>query len=124
MCNNADWEALACQEAVKLTVALYPSCTDTNSGSIVLVPVLVSNVALLISGADLYSMYVGEGEALLRDTFRQARLAAPSIIFFDEADAVASRRFYTPLLYIGVTIGTSSLFHLESRGFDQPTVIY
>lgn len=45
-----------------------------------------------LSGADLYSMYVGEGEALLRDTFRQARLAAPSIIFFDEADAVASRR--------------------------------
>jgi hypothetical protein len=40
-------------------------------------------------------MYVGEGEALLRDTFRQARLAAPSIIFFDEADAVASRRLYT-----------------------------
>jgi len=48
-----------------------------------------------LSGADLYSMYVGEGESLLRDTFRQARLAAPSIIFFDEADAVASRRFYT-----------------------------
>jgi SpoVK/Ycf46/Vps4 family AAA+-type ATPase len=37
-------------------------------------------------------MYVGEGEALLRDTFRRARLATPSIIFLDEADALAPRR--------------------------------
>ncbi|VFR02338.1 unnamed protein product [Cuscuta campestris] len=43
-------------------------------------------------GAELYSMYVGEGEALLRNTFRRARLAAPSIIFFDEADVVAAKR--------------------------------
>lgn len=45
-----------------------------------------------LSGADLYSMYVGEGEALLRSIFQRARLAAPSIIFFDEADVVASKR--------------------------------
>ncbi|KAM7484438.1 hypothetical protein LguiA_000447 [Lonicera macranthoides] len=45
-----------------------------------------------LSGAELYSMYVGEGEALLRNTFRRACLAAPSIIFFDEADVVASKR--------------------------------
>ncbi|CAL5388111.1 unnamed protein product [Camellia sinensis] len=43
-------------------------------------------------GAELYSMYVGEGEALLHNTFRRARLAAPSIIFFDEADVVAAKR--------------------------------
>ncbi|KAK4423680.1 Cell division control protein 48B [Sesamum alatum] len=45
-----------------------------------------------LSGAELYSMYVGEGEALLRNTFRKASLAAPSIIFFDEADVVAAKR--------------------------------
>ncbi|KAL4301689.1 hypothetical protein GQ457_10G028600 [Hibiscus cannabinus] len=45
-----------------------------------------------LSGAELYSMYVGEGEALLRNTFRRALLAAPSIIFFDEADVVAAKR--------------------------------
>lgn len=37
-------------------------------------------------------MYVGEGEALLRNTFHRARLTAPSIIFFDEVDAVAAKR--------------------------------
>ncbi|KAL0003667.1 hypothetical protein SO802_011228 [Lithocarpus litseifolius] len=45
-----------------------------------------------LSGAELYSMYVGEGEALLRNIFQRARLAAPSIIFFDEADVVAAKR--------------------------------
>lgn len=45
-----------------------------------------------LSGAELYSMYVGEGEALLRNTFQRACLAAPSIIFFDEADVVAAKR--------------------------------
>lgn len=47
---------------------------------------------LCFSGAELFSMYVGEGEALLRNTFRRARLVAPSIIFFDEADVVAAKR--------------------------------
>lgn len=45
-----------------------------------------------LSGAELYSKYVGEGEALLRRTFQKARLAAPSILFFDEADAIAPKR--------------------------------
>lgn len=42
-------------------------------------------------------MYVGEGEALLRNTFQRARLASPSIIFFDEADVVACKRFVSYL---------------------------
>lgn len=42
-----------------------------------------------LSGAQLYSMYVGEGEALLRGTFKMARQAAPSIIFLDEVDSLA-----------------------------------
>ncbi|CAL5337877.1 unnamed protein product [Camellia sinensis] len=45
-----------------------------------------------LSGAKLYSTYVGEGEALLHNTFWRAHLAALSIIFFDEADVVAAKR--------------------------------
>jgi len=44
------------------------------------------------STPQLYSMYVGEGEATLRDVFARARMAAPSIIFLDEADAIAPGR--------------------------------
>jgi ATP-dependent 26S proteasome regulatory subunit len=42
-----------------------------------------------LSGAQLFSAYLGEGEALLRDAFSRARMAAPAIIFIDELDAVA-----------------------------------
>jgi len=45
-----------------------------------------------LSCAQLFSRYLGEGESLLRDAFRRARLAAPSIVFLDEADALAGRR--------------------------------
>ncbi|KAK9154237.1 hypothetical protein Sjap_001717 [Stephania japonica] len=51
-----------------------------------------TQASLFSFGADYYSMYVGEGEALLRNTFQKARLAAPSIIFLDEVDGVASKR--------------------------------
>ncbi|CAI5535747.1 unnamed protein product [Closterium sp. Naga37s-1] len=46
----------------------------------------------ICSGADLFSMYVGEGEAMLKDTFRLARMAAPSVVFVDEVDVVGGRR--------------------------------
>jgi AAA family ATPase len=36
-------------------------------------------------------MYVGESERATREVFRKARAASPSIIFFDEIDAIASR---------------------------------
>mmetsp|Transcript_14303 Transcript_14303/g.46979 ORF Transcript_14303/g.46979 Transcript_14303/m.46979 type:complete len:358 (-) Transcript_14303:166-1239(-) len=42
--------------------------------------------------ADLFSMFTGEGEAILRDAFTRARAAAPSIIFLDEIDGVAANR--------------------------------
>lgn len=44
---------------------------------------------LPLSASSLYSMYVGEGEALLRARFQQARQTAPSIVFLDEIDALA-----------------------------------
>lgn len=47
---------------------------------------------LAVKGAEILSMYVGESEKALREIFRKARSARPSIIFFDEIDAIASKR--------------------------------
>ena len=47
---------------------------------------------LAVKGAEILSMYVGESERALREIFRKARSASPSIIFFDEIDAIASKR--------------------------------
>eukprot|EP00803_Ostreobium_quekettii_P007029 evm.model.scf_827.4 EVM.evm.TU.scf_827.4 scf_827:40391-46953(+) len=47
---------------------------------------------LPLSCAQVYSMYAGEGEAILRETFRRGRMSAPAIILLDEVDAIAGRR--------------------------------
>src|SRR5690606_21291208 len=45
-----------------------------------------------IKGAELLDKYVGESERGVRDVFARARTVAPSIIFFDELDALAPVR--------------------------------
>ncbi len=45
-----------------------------------------------IRGPELLSKWVGESEKAVRETFRKARQVAPSIIFFDELDALAPAR--------------------------------
>ncbi|TFY80010.1 hypothetical protein EWM64_g3999 [Hericium alpestre] len=45
-----------------------------------------------VRGPELLNKYVGESERAVREIFRKARAAAPSIIFFDEIDALASSR--------------------------------
>jgi transitional endoplasmic reticulum ATPase len=45
-----------------------------------------------IKGPQLISRYVGESERGVRETFRTAKHAAPTILFFDEIDSLAPRR--------------------------------
>jgi len=45
-----------------------------------------------VKGPEFISKWVGESAKAVRETFRKARSAAPCIIFFDEIDAIASRR--------------------------------
>ncbi|TFK22011.1 AAA family ATPase [Coprinopsis marcescibilis] len=45
-----------------------------------------------VKGPELLNKFVGESERAVREVFRKARAAAPSIIFFDEIDALATSR--------------------------------
>ncbi len=47
---------------------------------------------IAIRGPQLLSKWVGESERAVRDIFKKARQVAPSIIFFDELDALAPPR--------------------------------
>lgn len=47
---------------------------------------------LSIKGPELFSKWVGESEKAVRDLFTKARQVAPSIIFFDEMDAIGGER--------------------------------
>ncbi|KAG8454106.1 hypothetical protein GDO86_000663, partial [Hymenochirus boettgeri] len=47
---------------------------------------------LAVKGPELMNKYVGESERAVRQIFRKARTVAPSILFFDEIDALAVER--------------------------------
>jgi transitional endoplasmic reticulum ATPase/AAA family ATPase len=47
---------------------------------------------LAVKGPELLSKWLGESERALASLFKRARMASPCIIFFDEIDAIASKR--------------------------------
>ncbi|KAJ3253408.1 spermatogenesis associated protein 5 [Boothiomyces macroporosus] len=47
---------------------------------------------MAVKGPELFSKWVGESEKAVQQIFKKARAASPSIIFFDEIDALAVRR--------------------------------
>lgn len=73
-------------------VLLYgpPGCAKT---TLVKAAASSSHCAFLsVSGADLFSPFVGDSEKALAQLFRQARACAPSILFLDEIDSILGSR--------------------------------
>jgi len=60
-----------------------------------------------VRGPQLLSKWVGESERAVREVFKKARQVSPSIIFFDEIDALAPSR------------GTSSDSHVSDNVLNQ-----
>ncbi|KAK2195651.1 bifunctional P-loop containing nucleoside triphosphate hydrolase/ATPase [Babesia duncani] len=46
-----------------------------------------------VVGSEFVQKYLGEGPRMVRDIFRLARENAPAILFIDEVDAIATKRF-------------------------------
>ncbi|MFX1514968.1 MAG: CDC48 family AAA ATPase [Promethearchaeota archaeon] len=70
-----------------------------------------------IKGPELLSKWVGESEKGIREVFRKARQAAPSIIFFDEIDSIAPIRGKS--FDSGVTERMISQFLTELDGLEE-----
>jgi AAA family ATPase len=73
-------------------ILLYgpPGCSKTLLAKAVATE--CSNNFIAVKGPELFSKYVGDSEKAVREVFRKARAAAPSVIFFDEIDALAVSR--------------------------------
>ncbi|KAG8738459.1 AAA+-type ATPase, partial [Ceratobasidium sp. 414] len=67
-----------------------PGCSKTMIARALATESGVNFVA--VKGPELLNKYVGESERAVREIFKKARGAAPSIIFFDEIDALATAR--------------------------------
>ncbi|XP_077989343.1 ATPase family gene 2 protein homolog B-like, partial [Glandiceps talaboti] len=73
-------------------VLLYgpPGCCKT---TLVRAAATACNATFLaVSGAQLYSPYVGDSEKSIAEVFHHARLGAPSILFLDEVDSIIGKR--------------------------------
>lgn len=73
-------------------VLLYgpPGCSKTLTAKALATESQMNFIA--VKGPELFSKYVGESEKAIQSLFRKARAAAPTIIFFDEIDAIAVQR--------------------------------
>ena len=67
-----------------------PGCSKTN---LVRAAVNASKCSFQsLSGADIFSPWVGDSELAIRKVFRRARNALPSILFLDELDTIVGKR--------------------------------
>jgi transitional endoplasmic reticulum ATPase len=71
-----------------------------------------------IKGPGLMSKFVGESEKGVREVFKTAKQASPSILFFDEIDAIVPRRG-SGIGESGVTERVVSQFLAEMDGIEE-----
>ncbi|KAK8052082.1 hypothetical protein PG993_003467 [Apiospora rasikravindrae] len=72
-----------------------------------------------VKGGELLNMYVGETERSIRNLFRRAREASPSIIFFDEIDSLAGSRSGPGGSTSGGGVQAVTTLLTEMDGFEQ-----
>ncbi|KAI2614190.1 AAA-domain-containing protein [Hypoxylon fragiforme] len=71
-----------------------------------------------VKGGELLNMYVGETERSIRNLFKRAREASPSIIFFDEFDSIAGSR-QGPGSSGGSSVQALTTLLTEMDGFER-----
>ena len=94
-----------------------PGCAKTTLARAAVTASGATFIPLL--GTNLYSMYVGDGEAELRRAFTRARLSSPSVLFIDEIDSlVGSRGQNDSSKGVDVTTRLLTTFLTEIDGVD------
>ena len=72
-----------------------------------------------VQSANVLSRYLGESERSLKDIFRVAKQAAPSIIYFDEIEALFPERTGTGSMFASTEARLTSQFLAEMHGIEE-----
>ncbi|MCJ1226272.1 AAA+-type ATPase [Toensbergia leucococca] len=83
-----EMERLAIEPAKALLLYGPPGCSKTLTAKALATEAGLNFIS--IKGPELLNMYVGESERAVREVFAKARAASPSILFFDEIDAIGA----------------------------------
>ncbi|MFB6112867.1 MAG: AAA family ATPase [Halodesulfurarchaeum sp.] len=75
-----------------------------------------------VAGPELFDRYVGESEKAIRTVFERARQAAPTIVFFDEVDAIAGVRG-DGSTDVGERVVSQLLAELDSAADDPHLIV-
>jgi SpoVK/Ycf46/Vps4 family AAA+-type ATPase len=67
----------------------------------------------VLSGADVFSPYVGDAEKVIRTLFARARESVPAVIFLDEIDSLVGKRGIGG----GASAGKGTVFYVSRRFF-------
>ena len=76
---------------------------------------------IALVGSEFGQKYLGEGPKMVRDTFRLARENAPAIIFIDEIDSIAQKRYDADHNHDRETQRILMELLAQMDGFDQTT---
>lgn len=68
---------------------------------------------IAVNGPELFSKWVGESEKAVQSLFARARTAAPSIVFFDEIDALAVARSDSGGISVGDRVMSQLLTEMD-----------
>ncbi|KAL9027120.1 MAG: hypothetical protein Q9196_004315 [Gyalolechia fulgens] len=116
--HHADMARLGLSPKKGLLLYGPPGCSKTLAAKAVATESNLNFIA--VKGAEILSMYVGESERAVREIFRKARVASPSIIFFDEIDAIGASR--EPSSQSGLHVLTTLLNELD--GIEALTGVF
>lgn len=101
----------------------YPGCGKTLLASAVAKECGLHFIS--VKGPELLNKYIGASEKSVRDIFARAVAAKPCVLFFDEFDSLAPKRWVIHWFQISPTtrlMSHSVLFLCKSRGHDSTGV--